>query len=123
MNKYLLCLLLSSLFISLPVSAKNGPTNDVERMEELSTPGYALNNDALSHEGENADFTAVVKRNVISVTASGCQGKTLRIYNLVGDLVYERSIDSDFQTMNAKVSKGIYLVNISNKVRKVIVRD
>lgn len=121
MNKYLLRFILCSLIVAIPCSAlgRSKRSKNISRMP--FAPYTMIIYDGSSLEGEEYDFSATVTQSTVRVYAVGCQGKTLRIYNLVGDLVYEKSIDSESQTIRVKIKKGIYLVKISNKVRKIFV--
>ncbi len=121
MNKYLLRIILSTLLVALP-GLMFGRSKDV-RLLAKEEPYILLNEETSLLEGDDYDFVTKVSRNTIIVRTAGCQGRVVKIYNLVGDLQFEKTIDSESQIVKANVKKGIYLVCISNKVRKVYVAD
>lgn len=123
MNKYLLHLILCSLMIVVPCSmygrSRYPKVNRYGAVIAYPTP----TEDEMSVEGEDPDFVVTVSApGKISIRVVGSQGKVLRVYNVVGDLIYEKAIDSDnSQNFRVRVKKGIYFVKLGEKVRKVFV--
>lgn len=68
---------------------------------------------------EPGNFTLSVQKGAIQIHATACQGQTLKVYDIVGKLKYEVTIDSNDKTIRVNLSKGIYLINIGQITRRV----
>lgn len=72
---------------------------------------------AVSANPETSDINVVVSGNTLRVT--GAAKQTLTVYYLIGGKVASYAIDSDDQTINTGLSKGVYLVKVGKFVRKI----
>lgn len=112
MKHYLLRIIIVSFWlIALPTLSKANTTSPTD---EATTP-IALNIES----AEAANFTLTVLKNAIQVHATACQGQVMKVYDIVGKLKCEVSIDSNDKTFRVSLSKGIYLVNIGQITRRV----
>lgn len=107
MKHYILYTLLCMTWITLPTMsyAANEPSDD-------NAVSVSVNDDA-------ANFSVAIGRNSVQIHALNCQGQVLKVYDMVGKLKYEVTIDSNDKTIRLIFSKGIYLINLNQVTRRV----
>ena len=95
MKHYILYTLLCMTWITFPTMsyAANEPSDD-------NAVSVSVNDDA-------ANFSVAIGRNSVQIHALNCQGQVLKVYDMVGKLKYEVTIDSNDKTIRLIFSKGI----------------
>ena len=108
MKHYILYTLLCMTWITFPTMsyAANAEPSDENAVS------VSVNDDA-------ANFSVAIGRNSVQLHALNCQGQVLKVYDMVGKLKYEVTIDSNDKTIRLIFSKGIYLINLNQVTRRV----
>jgi hypothetical protein len=109
MKRYLLFLVLSFFTFVLPASADEG--NYLAESPLMSNLGLFYGN----------TFEIKVEGNTVTVNVidSDMIGETLRVYNLLEKEIFSKKISTEEQIVKVTLKKGIYLVNLGQKTRKV----
>lgn len=107
MKHFILYTLLCMTWITFPTMsyAANEPSDD--------------NAVSVSVNDDDAKFSVAIERNSVQIHALNCQGQVLKVYDMVGKLKYEVTIDSNDKTIRLIFSKGIYLINLNQVTRRV----
>lgn len=70
---------------------------------------------------KNRDTYAFVNSNN-KIVISAPENSTFNVYNAMGQLIETGQIRTKLQTLNTKLSAGVYVVNLENKSSKVIIK-